>query len=324
MIRAGCAAALALAGCLDAQVSDEPGLPGLVLPAGSAVPSAHDDPAIERQIDDSDGVGEVVPLLHGFAGGQPVAYWDFGPAPEFAAPIFVLVAEAAGGELEPIAHPTIIDAIPGDPAYSPFWALILVKVTAAYQGELLTSFAAVQEAEQRGLVEAPRLQDEAVNCPAVASGVTLELGGDAEPLPPPAEFFWQGMTVSYYDFGRLAIERRAVVPASARYLLRREGGEPLSEVVRGVDMTGDGDANDTNDVFAHRAGQPDFSPLARTVDVAVAAGTGSIDTSGDQAESDIRAADQLFDPDAVEGTVVGFTETDELRNLPQQQEPGSL
>jgi hypothetical protein len=324
MIRASCAAALALAGCLDAQVSDEPGLPGLILPAGSEVPSAHDDPAIDRQIDDSDGVGELVPLIHGFVGGQPVAYWDFGPAPDFAAPIFVLVAEGEGGELEPIAHPTIIDAIPGDPAYSPFWALVLVEVTAVYQGELLTSFAAVAEAEQRGLVESQHLQEEAVNCPAVASGVTLQLGGGAEPLPPPASFYWQGKTVSYYDFGRFAIDQSSVVPASARYVLRRAGGEPLSEVVRGVDMTGDGDANDTNDVFAQRAGQPDFSPLARTVDVAVAAGTGSIDTSGDQTESEIRAAAQLFDPDAVEGTVVAFSETDELRNLPQQGEPGSL
>jgi hypothetical protein len=323
MIRARFVAAFALAGCLDAQVSDEPGLPGLILPAGSAVPSAHDDSSIDRQIDDNDGVGEVVPLISGFAGGEPVAYWDFGPAPEFAAPIFVLVAEDAGGELAPIAHPTIIDAIPGDPAYSPYWTLLLLKVTAVYQGELLTSFAAVQEAEQLGLVEAPLLQEEAVNCPAVASGVTLELGGGAE-LPPPSAFYWQGMTVSYYDFGRFALERSAVVPADARYLLRREGSEPLSEVVRGVDMTGDGDATDTNDVFAHRAGQPDFSPLARTVDVAVAAATDSIDTSGDQTQAEIRAATQLFDPDAVEDTVVGFTETDELRNLPQQREAGGL
>jgi hypothetical protein len=319
------AAAVMLApACLDAQVSDAPGMTGVLLPPGSDVPSAHDDAAIERQIDQNDRVAGEVPLVHGFAGGQAIAYWDLGPAPDFAAPIFELVEEAPDGELRPIDHPTIVDAIPGDAGYSPFWAVLAVKVTDAYDGELLTSFAAVQEAERVGLVETPVLQRVAINCPVVARGTTLEVGGGEQPIAPAARFFWKGMSVDYYDFGPFALEDNADLPPRARYVLRREGGEPLSEVARGVDMTGDGDLNDTNDVFAERAGDDGFSPLCRTVDVVVAATTGSIDDSGDETVADIRAASDLFDPDVVEGTVVAVSETDELRNCPQQRQVGAL
>jgi hypothetical protein len=322
VVRLAPAAALVLAGCLDPLVSDEPGLPGLVLPAGSEVPSAHDDPNIEGLIEDGDGVADLVPLIHGFAAGQPVVYWDFGPAPDVAAPLFMLVRDD-GGEMVQVDHPTIIDEIPGDPAYSPFWAVLTVKVTDLYDGELLTSFGAVQEAEQLGLVEAPQLQSFAVNCPAVARDVSLEVDEGAEPVPPTSHFFWRGMTVDYYDFGPFAVEPGERPVDSPRYLLRREGGEPLNEIVRGVDITGDGDRNDTNDVFSARAGEERFSPLCRTVSVAVAAATASIDSSGDETMAAISRATDLFDPDAVAGTVVAFTETEDLRNCPQQREPGA-
>jgi hypothetical protein len=323
MARLAPAAALVLAGCLDPLVGDEPGLRGLVLPAGSEVLSAHDDPTIERLIEDGDGVEGVVPLIHGFAAGQPVVYWDFGPSPDVAAPLFMLVREEEGA-LVPVDHPTIIDEIPGDPDYSPFWAVLTVKVTDRYDGELLTSFAAVQEAEQLGLIEPPQLQPRAVNCPAVARDVTLEVGGGAEPVAPAAHFFWRGMTVDYYDFGPFAVEPGERPAASPRYVLRREGGEPLSEIVRGVDITGDGDRNDTNDVFPARADQDGFSPLCRTVSVAVAAATMSIDSSGDETMAAISRATDLFDPDAVDGTVIAFDETEDLRNCPQQLQPGAL
>lgn len=323
MARLTPAAALVLAGCLDPLVSDEPGLRGLVLPAGTDVPSAHDDPNIERLIEDGDGVEDVVPLIHGFAGGEPIVYWDFGPAPDVAAPLFQLVRED-GDELVPVDHPTIVDEIPGDPDYSPFWAVLTVKVTDRYDGELLTSFSAVQEAERLGLIEAPQLQPVAVNCPAVARDVTVEVGGGEEPLAAGSHFFWRGMTVDYYDLGTFAVEPGERPPASPRYVLRRAGDEPLSETLRGIDITGDGDVNDTNDVFPARAGEDGFSPLCRTVTVAVPADTASIDSSGDETMAAISRATDLFDPDAVEGTVIAFSETDDLRNCPQQRQPGAL
>jgi hypothetical protein len=323
LIRLAPALAL-LAGCLDPEVSDEPGLPGLILPAGSDVPSVHDDRVIERQIEQNDGVEDELPLIHGFAGGRAIAYWDLGPAPDFAAPVFRLVREEAGGDLVPIDHPTIVDVIPGDVGYSPFRSILTVTVTDVYAGELLTSFAAVQEAERRGMVEAPRIQRRAINGPAVARDVSLEVGGDAEPLAAPSRFFYKGMSVDHFDFGEFALEENTNVPTGPRYVLRREGGEPLSEVLRGVDITGDGDTNDTNDVFAGPPDDDAFTPLCQTVAVAVAAATDSIDDSGDETMAGIRAASDLFDPDAVPGTVVAFSATDDLRDCPQQREAGGL
>src|SRR6266545_2656414 len=307
------AAALVLAGCLDPRVSDEPGPPGLLLPAGSPVPSAHDDSTIDRQIDGDDGVDDEVPLIHGFAGGEAMSYWDFGTAPAFAAPLFLLVRARPGGVLEPIDHPGIIDTIPGESGYSPFRAVLALQVTELYQGELMTSFAAVQEAEDLGLVEKPVLEVDAVDSPVVARGVTLESAGGAAPAP----LFWKGMSVDSYDLGRFALAPPASLPAQPRYALHREGDEPLSEVLRGGDITGDGDRNDTNDVFAARAGQPEYSPACRTIEVSVARATPAIDTFADETMSDISAATDLFDPDAVAGTVVGYVETDDLRNCPQ-------
>ncbi|HTE52115.1 MAG TPA: hypothetical protein VK698_14780 [Kofleriaceae bacterium] len=316
--------ALAASGCLDPLVGDEVGASGLILPAGTPVESAHDDPAIERQIDQSDGVDDVVARVHGFAGGAPIAYWDFGPAPTAAVPLFVLVREGEGGELEPIDHPSIIGAIPGDAGYSPFWSVLTVEVTGVYAGELLTSFAAVQEAERVGLVEAPVLSGQAIHCPVVASDVTVEVGDDGEALAASSRFFWEGLTVDCFDFGSMPVEAGSRAPDDRRYQIRRDGSEPLSEVVRGIDLTGDGDLDDSNDVFSRGAADGEYSPLCRTVAVAVADDTAAIDTFADQTMSAIRAATDLFDPEAIEGIVVAVEITDDLRDCPQQREPGGL
>jgi hypothetical protein len=99
-----------------------------------------------------------------------------------------------------------------------------------------------------------------------------------------------------------------------RYVVRREGQEPLSEPIRHVDITGDGDTRDTNDIYDLDPAAATPSPACRTVNVVVPAATGSIDTSGDQTMADLRRADQLFAPGPVAGTVVAFDVTDELHN----------
>jgi hypothetical protein len=317
-------AAPVAAACLDPLVDDDTAGPGLLLPAGSPVPDGHEDPAVDRRIDSNDEVDDEVPLVHGFAGGEAIRYWDFGPAPDFAAPLFLLARITDGGDIQPLDHPTVIDSIPGQNGYSPYWAVLMLEVTDDYDGELVTSFSAVQEAVDLGLVEAPVQLDLVVNCPVVARGVTLQVEDDGETLPAPSRFFWRGNTIDYFDFGQLAVEAGAEMPAMPRYQIRREGGEPLSELVRGVDITGDGDLNDTNDVFAAGPDQEGYSPRCQTVDVAVVTATEAIDTFADESMSAVRAATDLFDPEPVAATVVSFAETDEVHNCPQQREPGGL
>lgn len=305
---------VALAGCLDPLVDDDVPPQGLVLPAGSTVDSALDDDRIAQQIADNDGVDGVVPLLSGFADGQLVHFWDFGPAPSIAAPIWVIV-DADGNFVN---HNVVVDTIPGDAGYSPYWVVFTVQITDQYAGEIMPSIAAIREAERLGLVNAPERQELSVNCPTVGSDVSLDVGTGMPPQPPIKRFYWQGKKVPYYDFGLMPVEQGVVVPEVPVYVLRREGSEPLSEPVRGVDITGDADINDTNNLFSYPASHANYSPLCRTVDVAVPATYSSIDTTGDETMADFMTAADVFNPAPVAGNVVAFEVTDQLWNCPQQ------
>ncbi|MBK9033567.1 MAG: hypothetical protein IPL61_20275 [Myxococcales bacterium] len=314
---------LALAGCLDPLVDDTAVGGDRVLPAGTVLPRVADDPVLAAQVATHDGVDGVVPLLGGFAAGAPYHGWDFGPTPTFAAPVFVPVRRTADG-FERVAHNTLVETLPGDRGYSPYWSLYLVYVTDRWQGEVIPSVAALDDALARGLIEPPEAQPVAVNCPTVAADVTLEVGGGAPPALPNGEFNVRGRTVPYFDFGLLPLLDRVAVPEVARYRLRREGGEPLSEPVRGVDMTGDGDTVDSNDILDVDPASALTSPLCRTVEVVVPVTTGSIDTSGDDTMADLRTATQLFAPGPVVGTVISFRATDDLRNCVVQRQVGGL
>src|SRR5262249_51517321 len=150
----------------------------------------------------------------------------------------------------------------------------------AYDGQLITSTTAIEEAVRDGLVEAPVAQQHAINCPVVASDVRLDVG-IATPLPPNDLLLYEHHTLSAFDFGSMTIAKDVDVPVASRYVLRRDGQEPLSEPIRNIDIDGDGDIDDTNDVFERAATDAMRSPLCRTVDVAVVTSTGSIDTTRD-------------------------------------------
>ncbi len=311
-----------LAGCLDPLVSDEPTTITLILPAGTAVPSALDDPAIAAQIAEADGLTGVIPRQTAFAGGQRIHVWNVGPAPSAASPLFVLVKRDAAGGLVRIAHPTVIEAIPGEPRYSPFWAVFNVEVTAEYRGELLTSFAAISEAVDRGLVKRPAQQTFAVNCPIGGRDVRIDVGNGMT-VGPNAMFFYEGTTVPYFDFGPMPLVDGSTIPEARRIVLRRAGDEPLSEVIRHVDLDGDGDTTDTNDVLEGAPGIAPVTPRMRTVTVAVPAGTASIDTSQNETVADVTSATQLFNPGPT-ALVVGYTPTDEVANWVAQSTIGGL
>ena len=314
---------LILCGCLGPRVSDEPGAGDDILPAGSTVPSADDDAALDARIAAHDGVAGTVARLSAFAAGAPAHVWSFGPAPAFAMPVFVLVRETGPDQYTFVDHPPIADAVPGAPTYSPFATLFYVEVTDAYQGQLLTSTQAVQSAVEQGLVNAPFVAKHGVHWPIVAADVRLDAGG-ATPLSPATRMFYGGEQVRYFDFGDLALTDAATPAVLPRYVLHRDGEEPLSEPIRHVDMDGDGDTDDSNDVYALAPADAGYSPARNTIDVAVPAGTSSIDTSQDERVAQIMDATQLFDPAPVVGTVIAFDTTDEVLDLPQQRTAGGL
>ena len=312
---------LATPGCLGPLVDDEViAAYDLVYPKGTSVaevPEAEDDPLLESQILAHQGFeGASIRMISAFADGVGVRYWDFGPAPGVAIPIYLIVSDIAeDGSFETIDHPTIIDAVPGDPGYSPFWQVFIIPTTDAFDGEVVTSFAAVQEARDSGLLGEPVKLDAYVNCPVVHRDVKLELeSGWAKPV----QFFYRGLRASYFAFGLhgLAAGSNAVHVGDV-YHLRREGGEPLDETVRGVDMTGDGDTDDSNQIFDATFGDDDFSPLVMATEIVIAADTPSIDTSGDELVSDVDAEADLFDEDGdpISPPVIAIYPSDDMRNL---------
>jgi hypothetical protein len=315
---------IATAGCIDARVTDDPVRGAGVLPAGTVLPAIETDPILAAQLEEYDGVSGTVPRVTSFAGGTVIHTWDFGPAPSFAAPVYMLVRATGPGTFDRVAHNTIVETIPGDPGYSPYWGMYLVYVTARYQGEVLSSVAAIDEAVSLGLVDPPVAQDFAVNCAETAPTISIEVGGGQPPLPPPARFNVKGWSVPYYDFGKLPLLDRVTIPEARRYQLRREGGEPLSEPVRGIDMTADGDVNDSNDVYDLGPTDPMPTALCRTVTVAVAATTASIDTSQDETMAALNSATQLFTAAGPRPAVLAYAITDDLHNCIRQRAAGGF
>ncbi len=200
---------LLAAGCLEPLVPDEPGASVHILPPGTSVPHVSADGDLVRQFAANDGLddslleetGGVVPLRSGWAGGAPVRYWDFGQTPQVTAMLYALVRRTPSGEVEPVpGHPYLLDSIPGDAGYSPYWAVNLVEVTGAYGGERLVSKQALADAVDLGLVLEPEPAGVYVNCPVVPPGTRLEVGGGAEPWPS-AEVYARGYRVEVLALG---------------------------------------------------------------------------------------------------------------------------
>jgi hypothetical protein len=316
-------------GCLEPRVSDEVPGTGLILPAGSIVPSIATDPILAAQVDAGDAVDRRVPLNSGFVGGGQVFFWDFGPAPDNSAPLIFLRRPTTDGSIELVPHPPILDVIPGDPNYTPFWAIWHVDVTELYDGEVIPSLEALQEAQDRGLVVMPEQRPTYLNCPVVHPDVRIEVGaGNEDAAPSPG--FYRGLQVDLVNFAfRPLLEDKTHVPIADLYVLNRDGSAPLDEVQRDVDMTGDGDTNDSNNLFQYARADEPYTPLSRVVLVTVPEEYMSIDSYADEAMADATDDADLFDtgsdpPAPRPGAVIAVERTEELRNLPVQEAPGEL
>jgi hypothetical protein len=181
---------------VDAALDAAPNAPRFVLPAGASVPNVADSAELLSQIKIFDGLndnalamaGGVVTRSTGKAGGAPVMYWSFGAVPIadnyiVSAPVYLLANDDGAGNLTPRTdHPWLLDSIPGDARYSAMRRIVYVPVTAAYDGELITSIDALNEAIELGLVGEPKPAGTWRNMPVIPPGTKLELGGAAAPM----------------------------------------------------------------------------------------------------------------------------------------------
>ena len=237
------AACLLMSSCLGPQTSDDLPVVNTSYPAVEDIPALESVPALEYQLLTHQGFEPgLIPLRMGFVDGAPSPYWDFGPGTTLLAPVYLLVTDIAqdGSSFTPLPdHPVLFGVIPGQFGYTPLWQVVLVPITSAYSSERITSVGALQTARDEGLLGSFVDLPIAVVCPIVHRDTRLE-DRDGERTPRIA--YWEGYKVGYYDLGFAVVDvEKSTGTEDAFYALRREGGEPLDESVRGVDMNGDGD-----------------------------------------------------------------------------------
>ncbi|MEM9070192.1 MAG: hypothetical protein AAGE52_16915 [Myxococcota bacterium] len=292
-----------------------------VLPAGSAL--ATPDPELLAQIDEADGVPRSNALLSGFVHGEPVQYWSAGNA--IAAPMEGYIpCRREGRGCAPIDHPIVVDTLPGEPGYNAFITLWLAPITDAYDGEVFPSVSSFDTAERQGLIDTPIESFVAVNCPIVHPETEFE---DLGPL---STIHARGMALTCAHFGDgfgqlglgevpLTSDDRVLIRNV--YILQRDGSdEPLSEPLRSVDINGDGDANDSNNIFGVGFEDGDYTPLWQPVRTTVPSETVSIDS--DASAPEYSEDDDLFDVDPISydisplEVVVDHVFEDDLINCP--------
>jgi hypothetical protein len=293
----------ALPACLERDGIERPGYSTHVLPAGTRVPKVADDEALAMRIMNNAGAsGPLVPLRTGFAGGAEVAYWDFGVSTTSVEPVWIL--QRGGGEdAEPIDHPPIVDSLPGDDAYSPFRSVFTVRVTAAYNGELISSLAALEDAIDLGIIEEPVPTGTYVSWPIVPADFALERSSE-KPLTP-LELYGTGVRAHYLPVRDAQPFERSLSAGTAYSLRRQHELAPLDEGERGADLNEDGDQLDSNVIFEDAAMANGLWMLAEiTVPSDYAFGAY-------RADSDLFARDEMDDPVPVPDAFIERAESED-------------
>jgi hypothetical protein len=220
-------------GCrLKPLTKDKPGASSHLLPPGTVVPNAIDNLDLKVQITLNDGLddaafamsGGVVPRGTGMSAGAPVRFWSFGPVTRAPSPLYEFFQRTDAG-LVPIDHPGLIDALPGDHGYGPLHGINQVVVTDAYDGELITTMAALADAIDLGLVEEPVPIKMFVDTPIVLPSAKLDVGG-GNPQVVPETLYARGYTVTAFRFGgALGVQPTGttVLPVSQVSFLRDPG-----------------------------------------------------------------------------------------------------
>jgi hypothetical protein len=281
----GIAVALIAAGCrIGPLVDDKPGASTHLLPAGADVPSVADTAKLVGQITVNDGIddravtmnGGVLPRGTGWSAGQQVHYWAFGAATRAPSPLFRFYRRDDSG-LTPLDHPPLVDSLPGDPTYSPLHSISNVVVTDAYNGELITSTEALNDALDLGLIEQPALAGTFMASPVVLPDTKLD-AGPMNPQVAPGTAYARGYTVGLYQFGgSLGVQpMNSLLPISQVSFLR--GKELAYDTQRPIFQT--------TMPKAPPGKTANYTPLSVVVDV---------DLVPDREPADIKQDSDLFD-----------------------------
>ncbi|MCC7380678.1 MAG: hypothetical protein IT384_02555 [Deltaproteobacteria bacterium] len=311
---------LASTGCLEPLASDQIP-PEDVFGAVDAEPLEQDleDDPILRAL--ADPFPDEIAYLQGYAAGEKVWYWNVpGPTPRFIAPVFIV--QKADGTFD---DTPIIDVIPGQIGYTPWWRRVIVKTTSKYKDERIWSRAAVDEGVRLGILEAPVATEGVFDCPVVRRETRVELGLGKTATPTPV---WFNKKRVYW----VAFEREVDVPVTEReipalpvYILRRiNQGAPLYEFATGVDLNGDAKLNASNNVFARPVTADDYTPLWYAAFVLTAPELRSVDSPTTAPGFDLRSEESILAAPSTQVVPPIQEEEDTLVNCPIQGRAGEL
>lgn len=281
------------AACLEAADESIP-LENLIAPPGTRI---EDAPALETadlpQVDLS-LFTTFAANLRAYADGEAVRYWNLdGANARFIAPLYVLQDDRGA-----VLQRPIIDAVPGDAGYSPWWRVHILRTTDAYNGEVISSRAGVDAAVQAGLLLPAQATRRIVNCPLVVPSAFSQSPGS--PTLDITTVWYRGYQAHWLEFDEefLVEVNQRTMPIYPVYILQRiNEGAPLYEFLTGVDIDGDAVLDNSNNIFASDLGGLRYSPLWEAHIVRVSADFPSIDTSSTADLAGLRAEQDLFDPD---------------------------
>jgi hypothetical protein len=252
-----------------------------VLPADTIIPELEADEAAAKKLSLNAGLGSFIPLRTGYFGADEVKYWDFGELDSISLEpmyIFRYQSDDTTVELAPddTTHPDLIDAIPGDDAYTPLKQIWVVYLDVKnYRRERITSIRALEDAVDMGLVSAPIRSEWFTNCLVVPSSVLMQITDDGQ-TEGPAVAYYRGKVVKQFCPGDLFSKVGAIMltdnrfkPGNAYELRRKSDAELLDETALDTDLNDDGDSLDTNTIFSDVVGSKTYSGVWASFEVEV-------------------------------------------------------
>lgn len=267
--------------------------------------------------------------LRGFAQGEPIWYWAIdGVQSTLIAPSYDIIGPN-GDKIQP----SVIDALPGDAGYSPWWRIIEYRVTTAWTDEVFTSRDAIDAGVRAGLLTGPTVLNRVLNAPVSLREVEVFDGEDTRNR---ATLVWYRHLRAWW----LPVQQDIIVSSYRRtmradpvYIFQRINQTfPLHEMGSGFDLTDDDDLNDSNNVFAKTLSDPGYTPLWEVREVRTTADYLSIDSALPDGMVGLSAEAQFYDPGdgTNEGRVLSSNvvsvsgPTGILLNCPIQSESGQF
>jgi len=268
-----------LCGCLTTPAADTL-YSSHVLPDGTEIPELEADEAAARKLSLNAGLGSFIPLRTGYFDGVEVKYWDFGELESTSIePMYIFRYQEDEGDTSFAAgstHPNLIDAIPGDDAYTPLKQIYAVYFNIkTYRGERITSIRALEDAVDMGLVSAPVRSEWLTNCLVVPGTVRMQISDDGQ-TDSPAVVYYRGKVVkqfcpgdTYMAIGAIMLTDNRFKPGNAYSIRRTSDGDVLDETLLDTDLNEDGDSLDTNTIFSDDVGTKTYSGIWNNFEVEV-------------------------------------------------------